>query len=347
MRVFCSDAHHAHNPPHEILEGGVTVTPFDLPARVENVVAALRRTAWADVQPPRDFGLTPLRAVHSDDYLEYLRTAFERWQHEGGQLGPERASPVLYGATFPPRRSRGRPKSVAGLAGYYTMDLSSAVTQGTYATLLSGAHCALSAAQAVKDGDRAAFALLRPPGHHAGRDYGGGYCLINNTSLAAQSLLAPHSRVAILDVDYHAGNGTQDIFYESREVLTISLHADPSFQYPFFMGYADEVGEGAGLGFHHNFPLPAGTTDEAYLRTLDKALALIRSFAPTYLVVAAGMDIYQDDPLGDFKITAAGVGEIGQRIAALKLPTVIVMEGGYCIPRLGENFVALLTPFVN
>ena len=348
MHVFCSEAHHAHNPPYEILEGGISLSPFDLPARVTSVLIALRDTNWATLLPPREFGLAPIEAVHPPDYLEFLRTAFERWQQEGGQLGPDRASPVLYAATFPPRRSQGKPKSVVGLAGYYAMDLSAAITLGTYSAILAGAQCALSAAQAVLDGEQVAFAICRPPGHHAGRDYGGGYCLLNNTSIAARFMsTVSKQRVAILDVDYHAGNGTQDIFYASPEVLTISLHADPSYQYPFYMGYADETGDGPGLDFHRNFPLPAGTSDDAYLRAVTSALTLIRDFNPTYLVVAAGMDIYHDDPLGNFAVTTAGIRQIGEQIASLAIPTMVVMEGGYYIPKLGENFLALLTPFTK
>jgi len=157
--------------------------------------------------------------------------------------------------------------------------------------------------------------------------------------------LSSKGHVAVLDVDYHAGNGTQDIFYPRDDVFTVSIHADPDFEYPSFIGFADERGRGRGFGFHHNFPLPAGTSDSEYLETLDKALGLIRDYKPAYLVVSAGMDIYADDPLGKIKVTTEGIGEIGRRIKSLDLPTVIVMEGGYANEALGRNIISFLSVF--
>jgi acetoin utilization deacetylase AcuC-like enzyme len=220
------------------------------------------------------------------------------------------------------------------------MDLSACIVEGTFAAALASANCALSAAEAVANGERTAFALSRPPGHHAGKDYAGGYCFINNAAVAANWLSAK-GRVALLDIDYHCGNGTQDIFYDRNDVLAISLHADPQFEYPHFAGYANETGTGAGLGFHKNIPLEKGTDDARYLSALEGALSLIHSFAPTYLVVSAGMDIYADDPLGLINVTTQGIGEIGKRISALSLPTVIVLEGGYNNDALGRNIVGL------
>jgi acetoin utilization deacetylase AcuC-like enzyme len=196
----------------------------------------------------------------------------------------------------------------------------------------------------VTSSSQSAFALCRPPGHHAGRANCGGYCYINNAAVAANWLSA-RGPVALLDVDYHAANGTQDIFYERRDVLTISIHADPAHEYPHFCGYADETGAGAGAGRHRNFPLPAGTDDPGYFAALDQALSIIRGSALAYLVLSIGMDIYEADPLGKFRITRDGIREIGRRIAGLGLPSVIVMEGGYNNNALGENVVAMLEPF--
>jgi acetoin utilization deacetylase AcuC-like enzyme len=193
----------------------------------------------------------------------------------------------------------------------------------------------------VIEGERSAFGLCRPPGHHAGKDYAGGYCFINNAAVAA-NLLSQKGSAALLDVDYHCGNGTQDIFYARDDVLTISIHADPDYEYPNYIGYADERGKGRGFGYHHNFPLPAGTEDEAYLAALDQALKRIREFKPMYLVVSAGMDIYADDPLGRIKVTTDGIGKIAKRIFALDLPTTIIMEGGYNNEALGRNILAFL-----
>lgn len=224
------------------------------------------------------------------------------------------------------------------------MDLSACIVEGTYQAALASANCALSAAQAIADGEHSSFALCRPPGHHAGKDYAGGYCFLNNTAIAA-NWLSTKGHVAVLDIDYHAGNGTQDIFYSRNDVLTISIHADPDFEYPHFAGFVGERGRDRGLGYHHNFPLPKGTRNVQYLQTLDTALGLIREFNPAYLVVSAGMDIYADDPLGTIKVTTDGIGEIGKRIASLSHPTVIVMEGGYANEALGRNIQALLSAF--
>jgi len=346
MKIFYSDSHRLHNPPYEVTDGGTQLPYYESPERIERVLNALARTGWAEVLPPKDFGLDPILAVHSDQYVAFVRTAFERWLKEGGEHGLQFVGPVLLPATFPLRRATHYPGSLVGQAGYHIFDLAAPIVAGTYEAAYKSAQCAVTAAQAVISGERAVFALCRPPGHHAGRDYAGGYCYFNNASIAAAQLRAK-GRVAILDVDYHAGNGTQDIFYESPEVLTISIHADPNRMYPTFLGFADETGAGAGLGFHHNFPLPKDVKDDDFLKVVDEAIDLIRKFEPAALVVSAGMDIYEGDPLGDFDVTTEGFRQIGERIAALGLPTVIAMEGGYNNEALGENTVALVEAFAG
>ncbi|MBI3163036.1 MAG: histone deacetylase family protein [Chloroflexi bacterium] len=224
------------------------------------------------------------------------------------------------------------------------MDLSACIVEATYKASLASANCALSAAKTVISEQSSVFALCRPPGHHAGKDYAAGYCFINNTSVAA-NWLSKKGKVALLDIDYHAGNGTQDIFYERDDVLTISIHGDPDYEYPHYIGFADETGAGAGFGFHKNFPLPKGTDDKGYLSALDEALEMIRNFAPNYLVLSTGMDTFDGDPLGKFHVTREGFAEIGKRIAGLKLPTAIIMEGGYANEALGMNVVTLLENF--
>ncbi|MFN8454388.1 MAG: histone deacetylase family protein [Anaerolineae bacterium] len=365
MQVIYSEIHRRHDPPFEILEGGQKVPVFESPARMERILAALARTGWADLRPPDEFGLEPILAVHAQDYVDYLRTAYEEWQKQGGELGDQTDTTVLLASTFPPRRGNRKPTSVAGLAGYYSFDLSCPIIAGTYAAARSAANCALTGAERLCAGESAVFALCRPPGHHAGPDYAGGYCYLNNACIAAQYLASSLSggteggasspfpggieggRVALLDIDYHAANGTQDIFYNSAQVLTLSLHADPHHQYPYFTGYADEIGAGVGTGFHRNFPLPSGTDDAAYLRTLDEALSRITEFDPHYLVLSFGADTFGGDPLGDFALTTPGFAAIGARIAALGLPTLIVMEGGYNTEALGENICTLLEGFVR
>lgn len=339
MKIYYSEKHRLHAPPFEVFDGGVRVPYLENPDRMDRILNALRGEGWAEIHEPTDFGIEPLLDVHDEEYLDFLASAWTEW------LASNPTDPTtLIPATFALRRQPHRPRSLLGLAGYYIMDLSACIVEGTYEAALASANCALSAAQVVLDGDRSAFALCRPPGHHAGRDYAGGYCFINNAAAAAH-LLSSNGRVAVLDIDYHAGNGTQDIFYSRADVMTVSIHADPDFEYPHFIGFAEERGADDGFGFHQNFPLPKGTGDEEYLQALDPALELIRGFKPSYLVLSAGMDIYADDPLGTIKVSTQGIGRIAQRIASLDLPTVIVLEGGYANEALGDNILALLKEF--
>ncbi|RPJ28971.1 MAG: histone deacetylase family protein [Chloroflexi bacterium] len=340
MKVYYSEAHRKHDPPFEIFDGGLRVPYLENPDRMDRILNALHKTEWAEIIEPKDFGLDPIHAVHDKDYLGFLASSWTEW------LASEaKDKSILLPATFALRRHPQKPTSLLGRAGYYLMDLSACIVAGTYPAAQAAANCALSAAEAVANGERAAFALCRPPGHHAGKDYAGGYCFINNASVAANWLSAK-GKVALLDIDYHCGNGTQDIFYERADVLTISIHADPNFEYPYYAGYANETGAGAGLGFHKNFPLEKSTGDARYLSALEEALSLIRKFAPKVLVISAGMDIYTDDPLGTINVTTAGIAEIGRRISALDLPAVIVMEGGYNNEALGRNIVVFLSEFI-
>ena len=340
MKVFYSEVHRQHNPPFELFEGGVRVPYLENPERMERILSVLKDQDRIEILAPIDFGLEPILAVHDADYVDFLRTAYNEWTQEK----PDYEKTALLPATFPPRGWSHRPKSLLGRAGYHMFDLSAPIMEGTYQAALGSANCALSGAKAIAEGERAVFALCRPPGHHAGKSYCGGYCYFNNASIAAD-WLSKMGKVAILDIDYHAGNGTQDIFYERGDVLTMSIHADPDSEYPAFCGYADETGAGKGSGLHRNFPLPAETNDKRYMATLEEAIALIQSFVPEYLVLSAGMDLYSGDPLGKFKVTRDGIHKIGTRIAKLGLPTLIVMEGGYNNAALGENIAALLGEF--
>ena len=336
MNVYYSEDHRKHEPPFEIFDGGLRVPYLENPDRMDRILAALGDTGWAEIHDPSDFGLEPIYAVHDREYVDFLASCWAEWLASDAN-----DKSVLLPATFALRRQSPRPTSLLGRAGYHMMDLSACIVEGTYQAALASAHCALSAAEAIVNGEGSAFALCRPPGHHAGKDYAGGYCFLNNASIAAHWLAAKAS-VAVLDIDYHCGNGTQDIFYERSDVLTISIHADPDFEYPYYAGYADETGAGAGLGFHKNLPLKKGAGNTCYLSALEEALALIRSFAPNYLVISAGMDIYADDPLGTIQVTTEGIKQIAARISALDLPTAIVMEGGYNNEALGRNIVSFL-----
>lgn len=347
MQVFYSDTHRQHDPPFEVIDGGQRTPYLENPARMDSILAALGETSWTEIVEPSQFGPGPILAVHTPDYIEFLGSAWEQWLAAYPENQMAASDAALLPATFALRRQAHKPTSLLGRAGYYIMDLSAVVVSGTYLAARGSANCALSAAQAIsKRGAqaRAAFALCRPPGHHAGRDCAAGYCFINNAAVAAQ-FLSRAGKVAVLDVDYHAGNGTQDIFYERADVLTISIHADPASEYPHFAGYPEETGAGVGLGFHHNITLPSGTDDARYLVALDEAMDLIVRFGPQDLVVSAGMDIHEKDSLGRFEVTTDGIHAIGERIARLALPTAIVMEGGYNNADLGRNVIAFLSPF--
>ena len=339
MKIFYSETHRKHAPPFEVFDGGLRMPYLENPDRMDRILNSLNNMDWAELLEPTDFGLSPVRAVHDKGYIDFLGSAWTEWLDSN----PKDPS-VLLPATFALRRQPQKPTSLLGRAGYYMMDLSACLVEGTYSAALASANCALSAAEAVANGARSAFALCRPPGHHAGKDYAGGYCFINNAAVAA-NWLSSKGKVALLDIDYHCGNGTQDIFYERNDVFTISIHADPNFEYPHFAGHASETGTGKGSGFHRNFPLEKDTDDAQYLTTLEEALSRILQFEPKYLVVSAGMDIYAEDPLGTIKVSTDGIRQIGQRISALNLPTVIIMEGGYNNDALGKNITNLLGEF--
>jgi acetoin utilization deacetylase AcuC-like enzyme len=353
ITIFSPD-HALHDAPHEFLDGKL-IPPHEAPIRVPMILDALERAGIGQIQSPRAFDLEPIRAVHDHDYLAYLAQAYARWVAAGGDAAA--VLPSTLAVRWMSRRSVG--PLVA--PGYYSFDLSAPIVAGTYRAARAAADAALTGAALLLEGQQLVYALCRPPGHHAGRDLYGGYCYLNNAAIAAHflgvgswelgvgeanQLLAPNSqlphRVAVLDIDFHHGNGTQQIFYERDDVLFVSIHADPVREYPYFAGYADERGAGAGAGFNLNFPLEAGVTNARYLAVLELALAAIADFAPRFLVLSAGFDTFDGDPIGDFALTAAAYPLIGRRIALLGLPTLVVQEGGYAVAALGENATGLL-----
>ena len=336
MITIASPEHAQHRAPHEFLDGRL-IPPYESPERAELLLAAVERAGFGPIVAPRAFGEAPLRAVHAPDFLEYLEHAYGRWVAAGGD--PAAVLPSTLAV-----RWMNRPCLHPLVApGYYSFDLSAPIVAGTYRAARASADVALTGAALLLEGEPLAYALCRPPGHHAGSDLYGGYCYLNNAAVAAELLVRSGApRVAILDIDFHHGNGTQQIFYGRDDVLFVSIHADPAREYPYFGGYAGERGAGAGAGFTLNLPLEAGVDDARYLAVLDQALAAVRAFAPRYLVLSAGFDTFGGDPIGDFALTSAAYPAIGQRIAALGLPTLAVQEGGYAVAALGENAAGLL-----
>jgi acetoin utilization deacetylase AcuC-like enzyme len=341
MKIYYTPFHKRHDPTYEGYNAEGNLPAYEKALRAEIVKTALKNTYWAEFHSPSKFGLDPILSVHSAAFLNYLRSAYQDWKEFSSVEGM-----AFIPGTFTIDFKQARLLKGDEQDGFFLMDTTVAITPSTFTAALNAAFCALSGAKALVSGENVSFALTRPPGHHAGTKICGGYCYINNAAIAAQ-WLNHIGKVAILDVDYHAGNGTQQIFYQDPNVLTVSLHADPAFEYPYYGGQAEQMGEGPGYGFHRNFPLPKNTNQTQYLKALENALNLIIAYTPKYLVVSAGMDIYFQEPLGCFKLSQESINMIGKQIASLKLPTLIVMEGGYHLPSLGDNFVAFLEPFTE
>ncbi|WP_428333061.1 histone deacetylase family protein [Novosphingobium sp.] len=342
MLTIYSDDHLLHHGAAELYRGQL-VPCFESPARAEHVLDAVRAAGLGAVLPPDQFDRGALTRAHTDDYVAFLETAWDEWQALG-ETGD--ALPYVWPAGA--LRRDVPPTHIDGKLGFYSIDAAVPIMAGTWGAVRAAADVALTGAQRLIDGDTAAFALCRPPGHHAGARAMGGFCYLNNAAIAAQHLRDHGARrVAILDVDYHHGNGTQSIFYDRGDVFFASLHGDPAVEYPFFLGYHDECGVGEGTGANRNFPLPWGTTGPEYLAALDLAMADIAAFGPDMIVVSLGVDTFAEDPISHFKLRDNDFTQIGQRIARLGRPTLFVMEGGYAIAQIGTNVVAVLTGFAG
>jgi acetoin utilization deacetylase AcuC-like enzyme len=345
MKTFYNHLHAQHQGKVEMFRGAL-VPCFEVPARADHVLAELQRRQLGAVLEPQAFDEAALTAIHSPRYLNFLATAWDQWV----ALDPAHADKDILPSVWPTRTFRTdiEPDNFAAKVGLYSYDAGTPFTSGTWVAARAGAHCALSAAQAVLAGDRAAFALSRPPGHHAGADFFGGYCFLNNAALAAQHLRnAGMHKVAVLDVDYHHGNGTQAIFYDRPDVYFASIHGDPRTEYPFYLGHADETGTGAGLGANLNLPLPRGTDYATWAQALETALAGIAKFGADALVVSLGMDTFEGDPISGFTLTTQDYLRLGERLARAGLPTVFVFEGGYAVDAVGVNTVNVLQGFTS
>jgi acetoin utilization deacetylase AcuC-like enzyme len=339
MRVIYSPLHARHDGGVE-LHRGELVPCFETPVRAELILQAVGRAGFA-VSEPRAFPVEALHGVHDASFVEFLRTAHAEWRAVGrdGSMLP---------SAFPARglRRDHLPAGIDGKMGYYSFDPGTPIVEGTWEAAFASARCALTAAACVAEGEGSAYALGRPPGHHAGRASYGGYCYLNNAALAAQHLRQLGlRRVAVLDVDAHHGNGTQDVFWERADVLYVSIHGTPETEYPYFLGYADERGAGAGDGFTRNFPMPHDTRWTQYVATLEAALDVVAEFTPDALVVSLGVDTFEGDPISPFALQGEHFPLIGRRIAALGTPTVLVQEGGYAVADIGANVVGVLTGF--
>lgn len=338
MRVIASDTHQQHDA-FELTRGQI-LPSTEAPRRVDMIARALRASDHQFAGPDMlDHAL--ISRVHTPEYLQFLSTAWDRWEKRGNANGPAMAF-AWPGRNVVPTR----PDDLVGQLGYHSFAADCSIVAGTWAAAAEAAAIAQTAADRLVADSAPVYALCRPPGHHATADQFGGYCYLNNSAVAAQRLLDQGaSRVAVLDVDYHHGNGTQAIFYDRADVLTVSIHADPMFEFPWFAGHATETGADDGKGWNVNLPLAAGTDLQTWNSALSIAIDRIVSSDAQAIVVALGVDTYVDDPLGTFFIQTADYSTIAERIAALSLPTVIVQEGGYATEAIGDNVAAFLKTF--
>jgi acetoin utilization deacetylase AcuC-like enzyme len=342
MLTIYSDDHALQDGRAELVDGKL-VPCFEMPRRAFLIRDRVQEVGLGEIRAPERFGRGPLERVHAPGFVDFLATAWDRWTATGRDHD---ALPWMW----PTRHLRQvRPDRIDAQMGFYSFDAGTPITAGTWRAATSSADVALTGAKLLADGAHpVVFALCRPPGHHAAADLYGGYCFLNNAAIAAQYLIdggAEH--VAILDVDYHHGNGCQAIFYDRPDVLFLSLHGDPQQEYPFFLGWADERGAGAGEGFTVNYPLPWGTGFAAWAEALDDACRRIATYAPDVLLVSLGVDTYKDDPISKFKLESGDFLTYGARIARLGLPTLFVMEGGYAIEQVGVNAVNVLQGFAG
>lgn len=340
MLTIYSEDHRLHHGAAEFYRGRL-VPCFEMPSRADQVLDAVRSAGLGAVIAPDRFEHAALTRVHTPDYVAFLESAWAEWSALG-----ETGDALPYAWPAHGLRQDRAPDHIDGKLGYYSIDAAVPITAGTWTAVKSAADCALTGVRHLASGADSAFALCRPPGHHAGTRTMAGFCYLNNAAIAAQALRDQGAaRVAVLDVDYHHGNGTQEIFYARGDVHVASLHGDPRQEYPFYLGYADERGLGDGLGANANYPMPWGTDGTTYLANLDQAIAGIAAFAPDRLVVSLGVDTFAEDPISHFKLRRDDFSAIGRRIAGLGVPTLFVMEGGYAVADIGANVVAVLAGF--
>lgn len=344
MRIFHNDRHPLHHGRHEMFRGQL-VPCFEVPARVDHVLRELRARGFGDiVESVPACERQALARIHAPRYLDFLEGAWAEWI----ALDPRNVERDAIPSYWPIRgfRSDVLPASFPARMGLFSFDAGSPITAGTWEAARQGASCAVAGARHLLQGARSGFVLTRPPGHHAGPDFFGGYCFLNNAAIAAQALRDGGARqVAVLDIDYHHGNGTQTIFWERGDVFVASVHGDPHTEYPYYLGYADERGAGAGLDGNLNLPLPRGTGFERWREAVGAALRRIVASGAQALVVSLGMDTFEGDPISGFTLRSPDYLRVGEDLAAAGLPTLFVFEGGYAVAEVGVNAVNVLEGF--
>lgn len=325
MRTFHHHDQALHHPRLYFSRGAMR-QPLEVPARLEPLLAAVKRLGGS-VEAPPDSGMQAIGEVHSLPYLRFLESAHRRWPEDWGD---EVISNVFV-------RDNNALRGILAEAGRYLADGSAPVGPDTWRAAYASAQCAIAGADALLDGERLSYALCRPPGHHARPDGAGGFCYLNNAAIAAQRLSRHYPRVAILDTDMHHGQGIQEAFYRRADVLYVSVHGDPTNFYPAVCGFEDERGEGPGYGYNINLTMPHDAPEALFFARLDEARRALRLYAPDVLILALGFDIYHDDPQAKVSVSTDGFSRLGQAIAELALPTLVVQEGGYARDALEAN----------
>lgn len=329
--------HKKHTPPFEVFNGDHD-TAQEVPERAFNIQYALEAEGFAISETYVNVPPSTLKKIHASEYISFLL-------HVTSAISP---NGYLYPSVHPYISTYVRPKrqhNPVALRGQYIFDTYTPLLTYTYEAAYGSASLAYTAALHLKkNAKNVPYALCRPPGHHAERAMAGGYCYLNNAAVAAE-YLSRYGKVAVLDVDFHHGNGTQHIFYTRSDVFTASIHADPAWKYPFYSGFADEVGMGNGRGFNMNIPLGPGITDNQYQHALEQALIRIGEYRPAFLIVSYGADTHESDPIGGFSLTTPYFTRMAQTIHLLGVPTMVVQEGGYNNEHLGRNVVAFLKGF--
>jgi acetoin utilization deacetylase AcuC-like enzyme len=341
MKTFYAHEHQGHAPALEF-EQGRMAPAVEIPARAEAVRARIEAKKLGPILPQKPFDDAIIARVHDEDFIEFLIGAHAAWAARYGEK--TEAIPSCWPARGLRERRLG---DIESQLGSYAFDTATPINKGTWTAARAAADVALSGAEAILSGETAAFALTRPPGHHASHDLFGGYCYLNNVAIAADWLSTKGLKPAILDVDYHHGNGTQSIFYERDDVFFTSLHADPATDYPHFLGFADEKGEGRGESATLNLPMPRGTDWPAYVEALAQALRAVEAFGADVVLVSLGLDTYEKDPISHFRIGTEDYLRMGGAIAQLKRPTLFVFEGGYHTGALAENTTNVLEGFLG
>jgi len=315
--------------PRSYLSRGQMRTPLELPERTGHILEGLKALD-IPVAEPADHGMQAIARVHDIGYLRFLESAHRRWQAIPDDWGDEVMSNVFV-------RSPNPMKGILAEAARYLADGSCPIGEHTFEAAYWSAQTALSASDELLRGAKRAYAVCRPPGHHARRDAAGGFCYLNNAAIAAEALKPQYPRIAILDPDMHHGQGIQEIFYDREDVLYISIHGDPTNFYPVVSGHEEERGTGAGEGYNINLPMPHGSSEQTYFERLEEAVHAIRLYAPDVLIVTLGFDIYKDDPQNKAAVSSPGFNRMGHTLAELALPTLIIQEGGYHLETLARN----------